>query len=301
VQPGQSVAPGEIDLGPGPFYLAEVRIGLADLTGYRQELTVTFDGTRDGQPQQWTKSYVFQHNQSPPESLMSVEVTGDADVPDPVAMAEATGASYAARADGTCQGTQLDVESPAALASLLPALMGADEAGSASIDGVEARHYTFDERAMAEAGRVTTTGEIWVATEGGYVVRFTRTTHGDAGYFGGGTDGTVTWDYQLSGIGQPQEIVLPSSCRLDVPIMPDATNTLVLPRWAGFDTSSSASDAAGFYGEQLPVGGWAQQGETISDSGLEVRTFARDDEVLTVMVTTRDTGTHVDLVLGNAE
>ncbi len=35
------------------------------------------------------------------------------------------------------------------------------------------------------------TGEMWVASDGGYIVKYLVTTKGDANYFGEGIDGTL--------------------------------------------------------------------------------------------------------------
>jgi hypothetical protein len=308
-EPQQSPAPstitsGEVELGPGNFDLLDPRVGLDALASYSESLTLTFDGTRGGQQSQWTKTYSFSHTEQPLASTLYLEISGDANSTEPAFIGEATGAAYEADDDGVCVGDVIDSQSSDIVlrepARLLGGLLGADEAGSESVNGVAADHYTFDERAMAEAGRAETDGEVWLAPAG-YVVQYTRTTIGDAAYFGGGEAGTITWVYELRDIDQVQQVVLPAGCQVDAPAMPDATNLLNLPRSMGFDTPSSVEDTTAFYQEPLVDQGWTISSDPLVGEGGTLTTFAKGDESLNVIVNSGDNGTRVDILLSHPE
>ncbi|MGZ5379852.1 MAG: hypothetical protein ACXWD8_18225 [Mycobacterium sp.] len=268
-------------------------------------MTLSFDGTKDEQAHQWTKVLVFRHTNEPAASMLTFESSGDVAVADPSLLAEATGAFYESHGDGSCTGEPIDSEnSPLALqepAGLLPGLLGAEEAGSETANEVVANRYTFDQRALAESGRTETSGEVWVASEGGYLVRFLRTSRADASYWGEGMDGAMTWGYELTDINQPQEIVLPAGCQVDAPAMPDAVNVLNLPRSMGYDTLSSVADVTAFYQEQLPSRGWTIDSDPLVGEGGSLTQFAKGNDVLNVVVNTGDNGTRVDILLTTAE
>lgn len=296
-----SLVSESVELGVGTFDLVDPRSGLAELSSYKQTLTVSFAGTKDGQPHEWSKVFVLLHNSDVPASVLTMDSSGNAVVPDPGVVAEAAGVFYESYRDGGCTGEPLDPDTSTIAmlepASLISGLLGAEEAGVEAVDGNEARHYTFDERALAESGRSDSDGELWLAVEGGYLVSYRRFTTADAAYFGGAVAGTVTWEYDLTEINQLSEIEIPAGCRIDAPSMPDAMNVLALPRLMGFDTPSSVAEVTAYYQEQLPVQGWSLRDGPFAGEGADVAVYEKGDELLNVIVTTTETGTRVDIAL----
>src|SRR5215813_8449344 len=61
----ESSAPAQMMFGPGSFNLLMPTAGLSDLASYRATLTLSFDGTKAGQPQQWSHTYTMLVTQSP--------------------------------------------------------------------------------------------------------------------------------------------------------------------------------------------------------------------------------------------
>src|SRR5687768_17248510 len=51
--------PIEVTFGPGDFNLLTPTEGLSDLSSYRATLTLSFEGTNAGQPEQWSHTYVM--------------------------------------------------------------------------------------------------------------------------------------------------------------------------------------------------------------------------------------------------
>jgi hypothetical protein len=294
----------EVELGTGTFDLTDLRMGLADLSSYQQTLTVSFVGTNDGSPHEWTQTRTFVHTEEPLGSMLTIESSGDIDAANPAVVAETAGALYESFNDGSCTGGPIEAEDSLLTleepVGLLAGLLGAEEAGTDRANDVAALYYTFDERAMGELGRAETDGEVWVAVDGGYVLRYVRTTGADAAYFGEGLEGTVTWAYDLTGIDQLPGIVLPPRCQIDAPKMEDATNLQVLPEWMGFDTPSSISDVTAFYEEQLPARGWTRSGDQLIAPETEFTNYSRGDELMTVIATVGDTGARVNVLLSSA-
>lgn len=292
--------------GSGPFNLAKTEAGLDGLSSYTATLKLSFDGTRAGQPSTWSKIYVMLATTSPAARQLTIQKSGDVADPAQVLMAEVSGAAYEKNAQDACTATAIAPDDTLAQrfepAGLLAGVVGADAAGSETLNGVPADHYTFDEHALGQVGRATSTGEMWVASGGGYILKYLLTTKGTPGYFGDGIDGTLRWDYQLTGIGQRVTIKLPDDCPLgmvDVPRLPDASNVTDLPSLLTYRTSKRLADIAAFYKKQIPTLGWALgSAPTITNTSMVVG-FTRGTATLTVIATVDQGVTTVQVEVTN--
>ena len=299
---------GEVAFGPGAFIFPEPKAGLADLSSYESTLTLTFDGTKDGQAEQWSTTYVMLSTNEPAARQLTIEQTGDVSSPDAVFKAEVDGAAYEQRGENACNANVIDQKSSLGNmwepAGFLTGVIGAEDAGSETVNDVAANHYTFDERAFGQSDIAKSTGEIWVTSEGGYIVKYVLTTEGDADYFGEGIEGTLTWDYELTDVNQPVTITLPDDCpagMVDAPLLPDATNTLNMPSILAYDTASSLADAAAFYQEQIPNLGWALMGQPTIRETDALMEFTQGDQILTVLIRTDAGTTSIKILLGKAQ
>ena len=308
-QPGTETPPVEspagsadLDVGPGTFFMTDQRAGLAGLSSYTQTLTVSFDGTKDGTATRSSTVNRLQHIGQPPKSVLTVTGQGDIAPIDPAALAEWSGTAYQSDASGSCSFQPLDPDGSmlalAEPAGRLPVLLGADEAEAGQVGGTPVEHYIFDGRALLEPA-VATTGEVWVASDGGYVVKFARTTTAGPNYFGGGLDGTKSWEYALTDINALTDVPLPDGCQLDAPVMAGATNILALPRYTGFDTQATLGDVIAYYKEQLPALGWEVKSEPFKEADRAAVEFAKGDQVMNLLITPGGAGLRVDLTLGS--
>lgn len=182
-------------------------------------------------------------------------------------------------------------------------MVGADEAGSATINGVGANHYTFDQRALGEDGLTQSTGELWVATNGGYLVKYVLTRKANADYFGEGVEGTLTYDYELTDADKPAAIKLPDDCPpglVDAPAMSDAVNEQNFGGLLAYDTPSSVADVAAYYQKQAPDLGWKLQGSPDISDAYTVLDFSRGQQTLTVIISPTEGGqTNVRALVGS--
>ncbi len=295
--------------GPGAFSLPDTRAGLSDLPSYKATLSLAFDGTRDGQSEQWSRTYIMLATNEPAVHQLTIEKAGDISDLDAVFMAEVNGAAYEKRGENACNANVIDLANSLAMrlepAGSLPGVIGAEEAGAETVNGVATNDYTFDERAFGQQGLAKSTGEMWVASEGGYIVKYLLTTNGDADYFGEGMEGTLTWDYELTDINQPVTFApLPEDCpagMVNAPLLPDASDILNMPGILAYDTPSSLTDAAAFYQEQIPALGWALTGEPMISDTTMALTYTQGDQKMKVIITADDTGTKVHIMLGKSQ
>jgi hypothetical protein len=304
-QTPEASTPSEITFGPGSFDLPDPVAGLTELSGYRATLILSFDGTRDGQPDQWTRTYEMRTSQNPPARQLTIE-GGEVALADQW-MAEVGGVLYELNEQGGCiaslspEGGLLSQRWEPA--SFLSGLIGAEEAGADTASGVPAKHYTFDQRALGQDGLTESTGEVWIA-DAGYVVKYVLTTQGGAKYFGEGIEGTLTHDYNLTEIDQPATADLPEDCPpglIDAPIMSDAQDVERLPGVTLFRTPSSITDVIAFYQDKLPGMGWQPSGEPVVMEAFGVLELTQGDQQLSVIASSGDNGTAVRLVLGKVE
>lgn len=301
-------AQGDVVFGPGSFNFPQPAAGLSDLSSYKATLNLSFNGTEAGQPSQWSKTYVMLSAQEPSTRQLTIEKTGDNPDPDPVFMAEAGGAAYERLGENACSANEIDPENSLAVAwepaGFLTGVFGAEEVGSDTVNGEATNHYTFDERALGQLDIANSTGEMWVASDGGYVVKYVLTTTGNADYFGEGIEGTLTWDYELTDVNQPVRIKLPADCpagMVDAPQLPDASNVVNMPGVLMYDTASSLEDAAAFYQEQIPNLGWELSGEPAITDGMVLLDYTQGDQVMSVIIAVADGVTNVQINLNNSQ
>lgn len=309
--PADSQAPeeifvqGDVVFGPGAFNFLEPAAGLSDLSSYKATLSLSFDGTEAGQPSQWSKTYAMLVTLEPVARQLTIEKSGQVSDPDPVFMAEVAGAAYEWRGENACTATMLEPGDSLAEqmepAGFLTGVIGAEEAGSETVNGVAANHYTFDERALGQLDLAQSTGEMWIASDGGYIVKYLLTTKGNADYFGEGIEGTITWDYALTDVNQPLTVELPKDCpagMVDAPLLPDAADVVNVQGVLTYTTATSVADAAAFYQQQLPDLGWQLVADPVVAETLAVQDFTREDQQLSVTILVDEDGTTVQLVLG---
>jgi hypothetical protein len=295
----------EITFGPGSFDLLDPAAGLTELSGYRATLILSFNGTRDGQPEQWTRTYEMRVSQNP--LARQLTITGDDVTPADQWMAEIGGVLYELNEQGGCIASLSPEGGLLAQrwepASFLFGPIGAEEAGAETVNGVPAKHYTFDQRALGQGKLTESMGEVWVA-DAGYVVKYILTTKGGANYFGEGIEGTLTHDYNLTEIDQPTAVELPEDCPpglIDAPVMSDAQDVEQLPGVTLYRTASSIADVIAFYQDQLPGMGWQPTEESTITETFGVLELTQGDQQLSVIASPGNDGTTVRLLLGSVQ
>lgn len=298
----------DTDYGPGPFELTDTKAGLSDLSGYTATLTITFDGTRAGNAEKWSKTYTMLASKDPQARQWTIEKSGNGSNLESVFLAEMGGLDYERRGEKACNATAVQegntLTERLEPASFLSAVIGAEVAGTDTVNDVAANHYTFDQRALGEDGLTESTGELWTASEGDYIVKYLLTRKGKAEYFGEGIEGTLTLDYELTDPNQPVTIELPDDCPpgfVDAPLLSDATNTSKSPGVLSYDTPSSIAEAADFYEQNIPGLGWQAQGEPAITDAIAILTYQRDDKLMMIVIKPGEAGTKVSITVSKLQ
>lgn len=292
--------------GPGDFMLPDPVVGLTTLSSYRASLTVSFEGTDGDKPLTWTSTTMMLRTTDPTAAQVTVDNTGDIPQADPAYLAETGGTAYRGDQAGTCTAEAADPESSLVAvfepAAELAGVIGAEPLGQKVVGGVDALGYGFDERAVGQPGVGHTTGEVWVAHDGGYVLAYTMTSEGSDDLFGDGVEGRITWQYELTDVNQPVAVEVPADCTaglVDAPMPNDASIVVNAPGLLSYDTASSMADVLAFYQDASTGMGWAPAGESaVGDTGGSVE-FIEGDTLISIIVTTTDAGSRVDVIIGD--
>jgi len=284
-----------LEVGPGSLFYPDPRAGLLSLSSYKATLLISFDGTENGQPRSWSKVYELLYSKEPEARLLTAKITGIS-TGEPAFLAEMNGVAYEITGSGACRGAVLDpTQSTVGLyepAGMLTGILGAQAAGHETVNGIEADHYTFDERALTQAGINQSTGEIWIATSGGQIERYLLTTTGNENTFGEGFSGSMHWDYQLTEVNQTITFSLPADCPpglVGVPRLADASNVLSLLGFLKYNTESSLSEVVAFYQAKMAALGWSPLGETAITDSRAFFEFTQGDQTLSI-VSVKDGG-----------
>jgi hypothetical protein len=304
-----ATAPADaITFGPGPFKLQPLT-GLAGLNDYQATLNVDFKGNQDGKSNPWTATFELRVRGKPSARTLTSTFKGNAPAATHIApwSAAMNGMFYWRTDDGACIGRAIEAQadpnsSPlvSELADFLPPAIGAEEAGAKKVNGIAAKGYKFDERALGAAGRAKATGEVWVADPGGYVLKYSVTLTGGPEYFGEGEDGTLTWAYDVTKVGQPATITLPKDCPeglVDAPLMDDAQNVQRLSGITLYTTHATVVQISDFYQKQLPTAGWNLDGKPGIGDKAGFISFKQGKSRLSVVIVVSDAGTAVRLLL----
>jgi hypothetical protein len=155
------VSAESLAFGTGSFNLQRTA-GLADLSGYQASLRVDFKGKEGGQASQWTETFDLVASSNPAARALTATFKGKAPAAEYVPLWSATmnGVAYRLGADGSCiatviqEGTTPEMAPPVwEPADFLPDVSGAEDAGAKTVNGVAAKGYTFDERALGAGVR----------------------------------------------------------------------------------------------------------------------------------------------------
>jgi hypothetical protein len=176
-------------------------------------------------------------------------------------------------------------------AAHLSAVIGGSAAGRETVNGVEADVIAFDQAAVGLPATAPTSGRIWLAATGGFVVRFESTTTGDARYFGEGTSGTLTTRYELTDVGASVPIELPPGCPaglIDAPTPADSTIVESLPGLLRLTTGGSVDATARLYRDTALAFGWRATDEAKIGIEFAALSFETTGLAIDVLITKGD-------------
>ncbi len=301
--------------------------GLGELSSYRVNFIMKFDGQSGGQPSKGRIEMTMEETQNPPASHLmmtmegdTVEEVGGANEMDIYMMGDTVYMKNAAMGDSWISFSGGDAE------SFEEGFFAPDEqlempdtancSGTETVNGVEAKHCSFTEKDVADDEVVMESlqGDVWVAVDGGYIVKYTMTATG----YGSGTDeeglfgfGDVSFEYNLTDANGDFTITLPPEAENaggmdmgglgddnadpgDIPVLDDAEELMSMGGLVTYYTAAGVSDVVDYYRQQLPALGWIENTDQgYSDDSTALLNFGKDDQSMMVTVTIEDGRTSV--------
>jgi hypothetical protein len=267
--------------------------GLEGLSSYRATLHLEFDGTQDGAPLAWSQALRLESDRTASARLLSIDRRGpDASQDADGILIGQFGSMTITRpaAEGACQGevgeTPLVIPEPASL--LRPIQQSITYSGSPEErNGLSTLHAVLDARAVGASSEARVKGEMWVAEEGGYIVRYILEIDGTPDDWGKGIEGVMRWEYNLDEVGQELGLLPPPGCPLgmvDAPLPDDATGVEAQPGILTLTTGLDVAAAAEFYQDRLPGQGWSESDTAFLTPRAARLTFLQPGRQLVILI-----------------
>jgi hypothetical protein len=302
--------------------------GLGQLSSYRVNFIMEFDGQSGGQASQGRIEMTLEETRNPPaRHLMmtmegtTVEEVGGANEMDIYMMGDTVYMKNAAMGDSWISFTGGEAE------SFEEGFFAPDEqlempdtascSGTETVNGVEAKRCSFSEEDIAEEGVTfeSLQGDVWVAVDGGYIVKYTMTATG----YSSDTDeeelfgfGDVSFEYNLTDANGDFAIALPPEAENaggmdlgglggvgdadpgDIPVLDDAEELMSMGGLVTYYTAAGVPDVVDYYRQQLPALGWVENTDQgYSDESTALLNFEKDGQSMMVTVTIEDGRTSV--------
>ena len=250
--------------GPGAFNLPQPDAHLDLLDRYQAELLTHFRGEQDGQPVERSTDLTLTYA-GPDAQVTRLEGSATDEPPLFLLAGQVAGTHFVQSAsDAPCTSLVDTLNSEAPTFGdpwrELPAVYGAELVGDETVNDFETEHFTFDQRAIRWASGTTAQGELWVAKEGGFLVRYRLIMQAPPGVLSA-AGGEQTWEFDLAPLPEDAGL-LPEGCApvlTDFALLPDADATLRLPGYLSYRTGSDLATVVEFYRRELAAAGWEEQ------------------------------------------
>lgn len=161
-----------------------------------------------------------------------------------------------------------------------------------TINGFTTDHYRFDQTAVIDSDSTvdSLTGDIYVAQEGEFIVKFLISGVGTmAGVGDTATTDSFFMEFNVLEVNTNLTISVPAECSAeatsgDYPMLADASELSSFAGFVNYKTSSSVADAAAFYRNEMAAQGWTVSFD-YADATTATIIFEKDGKTLTVAIT----------------
>ena len=276
--------------------------GLEGLRTYRSVFHMTFEGKDDdGQPVSGTWETLEEFTKDPQAQRISVtssgfqgEEVGSTASFDFVTIGDT---SYMVSEDGAGEGSCISMsaneedllDQSVFTPDMMGGVSGAKYVGTEVINGIRSKHYRWSERGVALFGFAAAEGDVWVAADGEFVVKYTTEATGEGTFLGESQEeGTVTVDYELIEVNGNIVIEAPADCESpvgDIPIMPDAQEQTSFSGFVTYSSPTALADVVAFYEEEMAKGGWVPGEQGMQVEGLVTLNYTKEGRSAQLMIT----------------
>lgn len=300
-QGGGNEQPTAVD--PAVYFLPDPAIGLDSLQSYTQSLSISFTGTREGKPVEFTNNYNQTVNGPTKTRFTYVAITDVEGAQTQIVAGNAGEAYYSKSGDEKCHvswGSRAQGVEPFLPTTFLPPLQGAHEAGSEQLNEIQTTRYTFDATSLGYPADTKVDGQVWLAVDGGYIVKYSLHIQDEGAIFGEGMQGEQVYEYELNEINTVRGPELPEGCPavlVDFPAMPDALDIMRLPQTLAYTSPSDSSQVSSFYKQQLQDLGWTRSSTHSYLENGNTLVFLHEGESKIAFITLEGAGTNTWVIV----
>lgn len=293
---------------------------LDQLSSYRLAFAIEFEGTSGGQPAEGYIEVNLESTKDPPATYLAMTMEGstveEVGGTNSLEFYDVGGTIYLYNAAGDDQWVSFPGTGEAAFTEgffnpgetlVLPNTAVCDPEPE-DINGILATHCFFTEQDVGrdKATYVTLSGDVWVAIDGGYIVRYEIEARGyqpvNQAMTGDLFDsGDVRFEYELSDVNADLTITPPDEAlnaqgfdlgtdagdgELDTPELPlleDAEELFSVAGITNYYTNVDVAAAVDFYRQELAVAGWIENvDEAYVDETTGLLSFGKDGTTLII-------------------
>lgn len=288
------------------------------LENYQMNLSMNFtsqDENGDEVTQTILADIIYGTNPEVMSMNMTMEGVEEAEEFGNVTMVQSEGTNYMVVPGLGCITVPVEDETGNPFADLADAdqaledVEGAEFEGEETINGVETLHYSFDASNLVaeEAQDVEwVEGHIYLAKEGGYMVRMVMEGEGLMDQFGTGEDqpGMMSMEYNITPIDGPVTVEIPAECaeagagNSPYPLLEDASGYSSFGGLVSYQTAVSIDEALTFYDDALGADGWTKDEAAgmYMEGSMANYTYTKDGTTINLMITS-DEGEELTSVL----
>lgn len=281
--------------------LSSVTGGLQSLDSYRSHFRMTFEGSTGGEAEQWVMEMDMEYVREPSAQRIVVQGGMAGEGFETVQIGDQ---QYVVFGEEQCVSSSADEGDAMDMEIFEPAdvLGGLDNARrirpDEKINGILCRHYAFDETSIAWAVLSHAEGEVWVAVDGDYVVKYVMQADGKDP--ASQDEGHIEWEYETRDVNKPITIEPPSGCEAaesEFPIMSDATGVTTMGGMVMYESASSFDDVLAFYQEQMLADGWSETGDSFTSPGTAILSYTKDERTVSITLA-GENGTVSVMIMG---
>jgi hypothetical protein len=177
---------------------------------------------------------------------------------------------------------------------MLGSLSDAKYIATETVNGIRAKHYKYNEKSTTLSAFGAVSGDVWVAVDGGFVVKDAVTWSGGAGLLPGtsGSKGDGKWTWELKDVNAPVTIKAPENCgggASGMPMMKDASEKSTFGDMLLYKTAGPMADVIKFYQAEMPKAGWKATGDPqMMGDELASMEFTNDSKQKASVMITKD-------------
>jgi hypothetical protein len=276
--------------------VSDASAGLSGLAHYRAALTRTIKAETAGGPVERSDRLslaVWRAEKAVFETVNSTDETGAGLL---LAAGTVDRAGYLLLGEETgCQvfwdDENIQVDEDALTGYLYP-LKSGSASGDETVGGIAVHTFDVNSDSLGVKG-VEASGKVWIAADGGYLVKYHLELTGSDALFGSGASGTLSLDYELSEVNTQASVAYPGDCRpvlLDIPAADDAQSLLRMPNRLSYVSASPLEKIQSFYEEFFSGQGWIKKDENTLAEGERDLFFSKEPEGREAMVFLRAEG-----------